>query len=314
MQRYIIRRLLFSLVVMWAVMTLVFVMIRAIPGDPITTLAGAEAGVERIEEIKNQMGLNRPVPVQYFYYMRNLLQGDLGDAVFTRAPVTDLIGQALPRTISLSVLAFSIAVVIGVPAGIVSAVRRYSIWDHLATLVAFLGLSMPTFWLAILLIIVFGVWLTWLPVFGYRPITDGLWDWLSHLILPAIATSGIFAAVIARQTRSAMLEVMRQDYVRTAYSKGLTERMVIYRHALRNALIPVITVMGIALALLLTGAVITENVFAINGAGRLLIQSILRRDYPVVQGMVLLVAFIFVLSNLVVDVLYAIINPRIRYT
>lgn len=314
MQRYLVRRLIFSLLVIWAVMTLVFIMMRAIPGDPITTLAGTEADVGRIEEIKRELGLTRPVPIQYLFYLRNLLKGDLGDAIFTRAPVTDLIAQALPRTVSLALISFFIAVLLGIPAGIVSAVRRYSVLDHAATLAAFLGLAMPNFWLGIILIIIFGVQLNWLPVFGYRSMSEGLWPWFSHLVLPAIATGSTFAAVIARQTRSAMLEVLRQDYVRTAYAKGLSERLVVRRHALRNALIPVVTVMGIALALLLTGAVIAENVFAINGAGRLLIQSILRRDYPIVQGMVLVVATVFVFSNLIVDILYAFINPRIRYT
>ena len=314
MQRYIIRRLLFSVVVMWAVMTLVFIMMRALPGDPITTLAGDEAHPDRIEEIKDSLGLNRSIAVQYFLYLKNLVQLDFGDAIFTRTPVIDLIKAALPRTISLTIVSFIVAISIGIPAGIISAVRRYSIWDHIVSLAAFIGLATPGFWLGIILIIIFGVQLNWLPVFGYRPITDGLWEWFSHLILPGIATGSGLAAVIARQTRSAMLETLSQDYVRTAYSKGLTERVVISRHALRNAMIPVITVMGIGFALLLTGVVITENVFAINGAGRLLLQSIFNRDYPIVQGMVLVVAAIFIMANLIVDVLYAVVNPRIRYT
>lgn len=314
MQRYLARRFLFSLVVMWAVATLVFLMMQAIPGDPITALAGAETDPKTIERIKQAYGLDKPVYVQYGQWFWGLLHGDLGEAIYGgRQSVSKLIRDALPRTISLAAIAFVIAVCIGVPSGIVSAVKRNSVWDYLASLGAFLGLSMPNFWLGIILIIVFGAKLHWLPVFGYVSITDGVWPWFSHLILPAITTGSAFAAVIARQTRSAMLEVLQQDYIRTARSKGLQERVVLLRHALRNALIPIITVIGIALALLLVGAVIAENVFAIKGAGRLLIEGIVGRDYPVVQGMVLVIAGIFVLTNLVVDILYAFINPRIRY-
>ena len=226
----------------------------------------------------------------------------------------DQMVEALPRTLSLSVVSFFAGVAIGFPAGIISAIRRYSVWDHVATFIAFLGLAMPGFWLGILLIIVFGVQLGWLPVFGYMPIGEGVWEWLSRLILPALATGTGFAAILARQTRSAMLEVLSQDYIRTAYAKGMRERVVIFRHALRNGLIPVVTVMGIALAILLNGAVITENVFAIRGLGRLFIDAILGRDYPIVQGVILLVACIFIFMNFFVDILYAVINPRIRYT
>lgn len=299
---------------MWAVATLVFIMMQAIPGDPITALAGTETDPKTIERLKQAYGLDKPVHIQYGRWFWNLLHGDLGTAIYGgRQPVSKLIRDALPRTVSLAAIAFVIAVCIGVPAGIVSAVKRYSIWDYLASLGAFLGLSMPSFWLGIILIIVFAAKLHWLPAFGYVSITEGVWPWFSHLILPAITTGTAFSAVIARQTRSAMLEVLTQDYIRTARAKGLQERAVLLRHALRNALIPVITVMGIALALLLVGAVIAENVFAIKGAGRLLIEGIVGRDYPVVQGMVLVIAGIFVFTNLVVDILYAFINPKIRY-
>ena len=314
MQRYIIRRFIFSLFAIWATMTVTFVFMRLLPGDPVTTLVGEEGDPSQIEAIKSRLGLDQPVPVQYFYYLRSLVTLDLGDSIYLRLPVMDQIMEALPRTLSLSVVSFFAGVAIGLPAGIISAIRRYSIWDHLATLIAFLGLAMPGFWLGILLIIVVGVQLGWLPVFGYKPIEDGLWAWLSRLILPALATGTGFAAILARQTRSAMLEVLSQDYIRTAYAKGMRERVVIFRHALRNGLIPVVTVMGIALAILLNGAVITENVFAIKGLGRLFIDAILGRDYPIVQGVILLVAFIFIFMNFFVDMLYAVINPRIRYT
>ena len=314
MQRYIIRRFIFSLFAIWATMTVTFIFMRLLPGDPVTTLVGEEGDPSQIEAIKARLGLDQPVPVQYFYYLRSLVTLDLGDSIYLRLPVMDQIIEALPRTLSLSVVSFVAGVAIGLPAGIISAIRRYSIWDHMATFIAFLGLAMPGFWLGILLIIVVGVQLGWLPVFGYKPIEDGVWAWLSRLILPALATGTGFAAILARQTRSAMLEVLSQDYIRTAYAKGMRERVVIFRHALRNGLIPVVTVMGIALALLLNGAVITENVFAIKGLGRLFIDAILGRDYPIVQGVILLVACIFIFMNFFVDLVYALINPRIRYT
>ncbi len=295
-------------------MTVTFVFMRLLPGDPITTMAGPEGDPAQIELIKQRLGLEEPVWVQYFLYIKSMATLELGDSIYRRLPVTDQILEALPRTLSLSAVSFAAGVLIGIPAGIISAIRRYSIWDHVATLIAFLGLAMPGFWLGILLIIVVGVQLGWLPVFGYSPISDGLWPWFSKLILPALATGTGFGAILARQTRSAMLEVLSQDYIRTAYAKGMRERVVIIRHALRNGLIPVVTVMGIALAILLNGAVITENVFAIRGLGRLFIESILGRDYPVVQGVILLVACIFIFMNFFVDILYAVINPRIRYT
>ncbi len=314
MQRYILRRFIFSLFAIWATMTVTFIFMRLLPGDPVTTLVGMEGDPSQIEIIKARLGLDRPVPIQYFFYLKSLATLDLGDSIYKRLPVNDLVAQALPRTISLAAVSFFAGVAIGLPAGIISAIRRYSIWDHGATLIAFLGLAMPGFWLGIILIIVFGVHLNLLPVFGYSPLSDGVWDWLSRLILPALATGTGFAAILARQTRSAMLEVLSQDYIRTAYAKGLRERVVINRHALRNGLIPVVTVMGIALAILLNGAVITENVFAIKGLGRLFIDGILGRDYPIVQGVILLVAVIFIFMNFLVDMLYAVINPRIRYT
>ncbi len=313
MQRYIVRRFIFSLFAIWAAMTLTFFFMRALPGDPITTLVGSEGDPASIEKIKNRLGLDKPVFIQYFLYMRSLVVLDLGDSIFQRLPVLDQIKTALPRTLSLTLVSFVLGLAIGLTAGIISAIRRYSMWDHIATTLAFIGLAMPSFWLGVLLIIVIGVQLGWLPVFGYVPITDGLWPWLSHLIMPAIATGASFGAILARQTRSAMLEVLSQDYIRTAYAKGMRERVVIMRHALRNGLIPIITVVGISFALLLNGVVITENVFAIKGLGRLFIEGILGRDYPIVQGVILFTALIFVFVNFAVDILYAFINPRIRY-
>jgi len=298
---YVLRRLIGSVIVMWAVATLVFFMLRLVPGDPIAAMLADAGGPDEIAAMKHKLGLDRS------------LHGDLGTSIYgSRVPVMQIITEAIPRTLSLSLLAFLIAVVIAVPAGILSATRRNTMTDTTVSLFAFLGLSMPDFWLAILLIIVFAANLHWLPAIGYTPIADGAWDWFRHLILPAIAIGTAFSAIIARMIRSSLLEVLSSDYMRTARAKGLTPRMIMLGHALPNAMIPVITVMGIAFALLISGAVVVENVFAIKGLGRVLIEGILNRDYPVVQGAVLVVSAIFVFSNLIVDLLYGVIDPRIR--
>lgn len=313
MKEYVLRRLAYAVLVMWAVATLVFFMMRAIPGDPVQAYVGFEGDPEAIEHIKRSLGLDRPLVVQYARWLAALTRGDLGFSIWNRQPVATQLAEALPRTLSLALLSFGVAVGIALPAGIVSAVRRYSFADHSLTFFAFLGLAMPDFWVGIVLIIVFAVELRLLPAFGYEGLAAGVWPWLSHLILPSIATGTSFAAILARMTRAALLEVLHDDYVRTARAKGLAERPVVLRHALRNALIPVITVMGIAFALLLAGAVIAENVFAIRGVGRLLIEAILNRDFPIVQGTILVIAAVFVFMNLLVDILYAVVNPKIRY-
>ncbi|MEO0820780.1 MAG: ABC transporter permease [Pseudomonadota bacterium] len=314
MTAYLVRRLIGAAVVMWAVATLVFFMLRLVPGDPIAAMLSDAGGPEEIAAMRAKLGLDQALVVQYAKWFWNLAQGDLGNSIYgSRLPVAQIIGEALPRTLSLALLAFVVAMIIAVPAGILSATRQNSATDNTVSFVAFLGLSMPDFWLAILLIIVFAANLQWLPAIGYVPLSEGFWPWLRHLILPAIAVGTAFSAIIARMIRSSLLEVMRADYVRTARAKGLTGRMVMLGHALPNALIPVITVIGIAFALLISGAVVVENVFAIKGLGRVLIEGILNRDYPVVQGAVLLVSAFFVLSNLAVDLLYGVIDPRIRY-
>jgi peptide/nickel transport system permease protein len=299
---------------MWAVATLVFVMLRLVPGDPFLAMVFDTGDPAAAEEMRRDFGLDDPMIVQYFKYIWQMLQGNMGTSIYgSRVPVSRIIAEAFPRTISLTVLAFVIALMISVPAGLISALRKHSMLDHSVTVVAFLGLSMPDFWLAILLIIVFAANLGWLPAIGYSPLSAGFWPWFSHLILPAIAIGTPFAAIVARMIRSSMLEVMKTDYMQVARSKGLLTWQLLLRHALPNALIPVITVMGIALALLMAGAVVVENVFAIKGLGRVLILGILNRDYPVVQGAILVVSAIFVFSNLIVDTLYTVIDPRIRY-
>lgn len=311
---YILRRVLGAIVVMWAVATLVFFMLRAVPGDPVAAMLFDAGDAAAVEALKARLGLDRSLVVQYFKWLWLTLQGDFGNSIYgSRVSVSRIIVEALPRTLSLASLAFVIAILIAVPAGLISAMKRNSALDNGVTLFAFLGLAMPDFWLGIMLIIVFAANLQWLPAIGYEPLSAGFWPWFSHLILPAIAIGTPFAAIIARMIRSSMLEVMRTDYITVARSKGLAANTILFRHALPNALIPVVTVMGIAVALLMSGAVVVENVFAIKGLGRVLIESILNRDYPVVQGAILAVSAIFVFANLAVDLLYGVIDPRIRY-
>ncbi len=286
MTRYLIKRTFGALLVMFAVATLVFFMLRLVPGDPIAAMLFDAGDPDAAEEIRRKLGLDQPMYVQYVKWLWLAMQGDFGNSIYgSRVPVSQLI----------------------------AATRKNSKLDYAVTLVAFLGLSMPDFWLAILLIIVFAANLQWLPAIGYVPLSEGFWPWFSHLILPAIAVGTAFAAIVARMIRSSMLEVLNAEYMQVARAKGLSEMSLILRHAFPNALIPVITVIGIAFALLMSGAVVVENVFAIKGLGRLLIQSILNRDYPVVQATILIVSAIFVFSNLLVDFLYTIVDPRIRY-
>ena len=300
---------------MLAVATLVFFMIRLVPGDPIAVMLADTGGAAEREALIRRLGLDQPLIVQFWKWFTGVLQGDFGASLYgSNQPVADILLTALPKPMSLAFLSFIVAIAIAAPAGIIAATRKNTAADVGVSLFAFLGLSMPDFWLAILLIIVFAANLQWLPAIGYAPMSEGFWEWLSHLILPAIAIGTGFSAIIARMIRSSMLEVLQADYMRTAASKGLTQRIMLLRHALPNAMIPVITVVGIAFALLISGAVVVENVFSIKGLGRVLIQGIQNRDYPVVQGAVLLVSAFFVLSNLIVDLLYAVIDPRIRYS
>ncbi len=311
--RYFVARVIQALVVVWAVGTLVFFMLRAVPGDPIQALL-ADVDPTVADTIRAKLGLDQPVLVQYLFWMRNTLAGDLGQSLYgSHQAVSVQIAEAIPRTVSLALVAFLVSFTLGLAAGVISAVKKDTILDYGFNLAAFLGISMPSFWIGIVLIIVFAVNLRMFPAIGYKPMSAGLDQWLRYLVLPGLAVGLPFSASIARLTRSAMLEVLGQDYITLARSKGLNETRVIFRHALRNALIPVVTVMGISLALLFSGSVVVENVFAIKGLGRVLIQSILNRDYPVVQGSILLVAVLLVFMNLAVDMLYLLIDPRINY-
>jgi peptide/nickel transport system permease protein len=302
---YIIRRLLLAIPVLIGVSILVFAIIRFIPGDPARAIAGVHASPEYIEQVREELLLDEGIHVQYFVYMKNLLQGDLGRSTFTRRPVTVELFERFPNTMVLAATAMGIAAILGMSAGIISATKRYSLFDNASMLAALVGVAAPVFWLGVMFQLLFSVNLGWLP-------SGGIGTW-KHLVLPALTLGLATAALIARITRSSMLEVLRQDYITTARSKGQVERVVVYKHALKNALIPVVTVMGLQFGTLLGGAVLTETVFSWPGIGRLMVDSILARDYPVVQGAVLLLAVFFVMINLVVDVIYAFLDPRINF-
>ncbi|MGQ9622030.1 MAG: ABC transporter permease [Candidatus Caldatribacteriaceae bacterium] len=333
MGRYVLKRLVLILPVLLGVSIVVFLVVRLTPGDPAKVMAGEHASPEFIEAVRVRWGLDRPLYVQYFIWLRSVLQGDFGTSIATHTPVLEELLQRFPATLELSLFAMIFAVLAGMTAGIISAVRQHSIFDYLAMTGALIGVSMPIFWLGLMLMFFFGLYLDLLPISGrldpeisLRTITglyliDALitrngrafWNALSHLVLPGVALGTIPMALIARMTRSSMLEVIRQDFIRTERAKGLPERRVIYRHALRNALIPIVTVIGMEFGLLLGGAILTETIFAWPGLGRYTVDAVYARDYPAIQGSVLFIAFIFVVVNLITDILYAFINPRIRY-
>lgn len=301
---FIGRRLLYLIPIFFGVTFIAFFILHLSPGDPAQLLAGEDASLADIQAIRKQLGLDKPLMVQYLVYLKNVAQGDLGTSIRTRRTVIREVMARYPATLELAGVSVIVASIIGFFAGIIAASHQNSVFDYGSMVVSLFGISMPIFWLGLMAMLLFSVILGWLPAVGRGGI--------SHLILPAVSLGANSAAVIARMTRSSLLEVIRQDYIQTARAKGLAERIVLYKHAVRNALIPVITVMGIQFGYLLSGSVLTESVFAWPGIGRLMVQSIYARDYPVVQGAILLVAINFVLVNLVVDVLYGYINPRIR--
>ena len=305
MFQYVIKRLLSIIPVLFGISLLLFFMLRALPGDPAQVLAGQMATPEDIEHIRHQQGLDKPMYIQYAVFLGQLAKFDLGRSARTQNPVIQEIWARLPNTILLAVVAITLACLFGIPAGIISAIRPYTFLDYLVTSTALFGISMPVFWLGLMLVIVFSVILPWLPAGG-----TGSWK---HVILPSITLTAFVVAFIARMTRSSMLEVLSQDYTTTARSKGLMEKVVVIKHALKNALIPIITVVGLQFGMLLGGAVLTETVFAWPGVGRLIVDSILARDYPVIQGTILIFGLIYTLVNLMVDVIYAFVDPRIRY-
>jgi peptide/nickel transport system permease protein len=319
--------------VLLGVSIVVFFMVRAIPGDPAQIMLGQQATQEQVQQVRENMGLDKPIFVQYGLFLKDAIRGDLGDSIVTGRPVTTELMVRLPATFELAAFAMLIAILVGVPVGVISAVRQYSLLDKTTSVLALTGISMPIFWLAMILVVIFGVNLELLPfpgrldpTIGITAITGlvlvdslltlnfaGFWDGLLHLIMPALALGTIPMAVIMRMTRSSMLEVMHEDYVRTARAKGVVPWRVVSKHALRNAMLPTITVIGLQVGLLMGGAIITETIFSWPGIGLYAYNSISTRDYASIQGVVLYGALLFVLVNLIVDVLYAILDPRVRY-
>ncbi|MDN4525686.1 nickel ABC transporter permease [Fictibacillus fluitans] len=308
----IVQRFIQLLLLLIGISFIVFLSMHIAPGDPASIIGGPTASKADIKAIQENLGLNKPILVQYWDYLKGVFTGDLGFSYQTKQSVTEALTQRFPNTLNLAIASIIVAVVIGVTAGIISALKHNSLFDALSTIIALGGISIPNFWLGAVLILIFAVNLQWLPVGG---LTEPFWtiEGMKQLILPALTLGTGSAAMIARMSRSAMLEVIRADYVRTARAKGVREKSVIMLHCLRNAMIPVITVIGLNFGFLLGGTIITEQVFAINGVGRLMIESIAARDFPMVQGAVLLVATLFVLVNLIVDIVYAFIDPRISY-
>ncbi|WP_458209440.1 ABC transporter permease [Haladaptatus sp. NG-SE-30] len=313
MRRYVAKRVAHAAFVMWLVATTVFFGLRLIPGGPVRTMLGQEATPKAVAALREKMGLNEPLYVQYLDWLIDMLTLNFGDSLSTGQSVSTLVGQAAPKTLSIGVLAIVVGLGIAIPAGIVSATRKGESVDYVATISAFLGVSMPAFFVGILLALVFGVWLNLLPVFGYTPPSQGIRPWLESILLPGIAVGLPYAAVVMRMMRSSLLEVLNEPYMRTARAKGVSNRVMLYKHALQNALIPVVTVAGIQLALVLVGSVTVELVFGIQGLGRLLVDSMLDRNYPVTQAVILIVAAVMVFTNLAVDLVYTVIDPRIGY-
>jgi peptide/nickel transport system permease protein len=326
MLTFFLRRLLFILPVVVGVSTVVFLVLQFIPGDPAQMILGDFATRQAVEALREELGLDQPLYVQYGRFLANLVTGDLGHSVAQRQPVLDLIMRRLPATIELAVAAMLVAIVLGISVGVLAAVNQNTFIDYLATTASLIGVSIPVFYLGLLLILTFSLNLGWLPVSGRGPAftsslaqllqgnTAPMLTTLSHLALPALALGLTFSALIARMTRATMLEVLQQDFIRTAKAKGLSQRLVLYKHALRNASIPILTVFGLQFSALLGGSVLTETVFAWPGVGRMAVDAIFTRDFPLVQGTVLIVALVFVFVNLLVDLAYGLLDPRIQYT
>ena len=310
---YFVRRLLATIPVIGMVAFFVFALLYLTPGDPAAVIAGDIATVADIERIRHQLGLDQPLLTRFWSWASAVLHGDLGISIFTNLPVTQLISQRVEPTLSLALCTLIVAVLVAVPMGVIAAWKVGRMIDRLVMVFSVAGFSMPVFVLAYLLIYAFAIDLDWLPVQGYTPLREGVWPWLRHLILPSIALGTIYIALIARITRATMLEVLAQDYVRTAHAKGLAPVAVLMRHALKNAAVPIVTIIGIGIALLISGVVVTESVFAIPGIGRLTVDAIIRRDYPIIQGVILIFSAVYVLVNLAVDLSYRLFDPRIQY-
>jgi len=309
---FLVQRAAISVVTLFVISMIVFTGVRMIPGDPARVMAGTEADAAGLEEIREKYGLKDPIPFQYLRWVGLALRGDLGESIRTRESVVKVVATKLPITIELAFLSLLIAVGIAIPAGVLAAVRRNTVWDVLTSGASLCGVSVPNFWLGIMLILFFSVRLGWLPASGFVPLWESPLANLQRMLMPAFVLGTALAAVLMRQTRNSMIEVMSADYIRTAYSKGLAGRVVVFRHAIRNSLIPVVTILGLQMGALMSGAVFTEQIFVVPGFGRLVVESVFTRDYPLVQGVVLLTASSYVLINLLVDVSYSLLDPRIR--
>ncbi|MGR3425052.1 MAG: ABC transporter permease [Sagittula sp.] len=313
MPRLIAFRVLQAIPVMFVVAVLTFLLMHMLPGDPATLIAGDMADQDAIAQIRRDLGLDQPVLVQLWLWITDLLQGDFGRSLMLNQPVLEAFFERLPVTLSLALVAFVITIPIGIVLGVVAAVWRDTWVDSAVMVLALVGVSVPNFWIAILSVILFSVALGWLPSAGYVPLTEDFWRWLACLIQPAVVLALFQIGYLARMTRSAMLDVLDQDYIRTARAKGVSARTTIVKHAFRNTLMQVVTVSGYILSLLIGGSVVIEQIFALPGIGRLLVQAIMARDYPVVQGTMLLLGFAFVFINIVIDLIYAYVDPRVRY-
>jgi len=313
MLNYVIRRILATIPVMAIVALFVFSLLYIAPGDPAAVIAGDQATPDDVARIRASLGLDRPFLIRFGEWSWHILHGDLGTSIFTNLPVAAMIAQRIEPTLSLMAVTLAFAVTVAVPIGVVAAWQADTLIDRAIMGFAVLGFSVPVFVIGYVIAYVFALQLDWLPVQGYTPFAEGFGPWIENLILPALALGCVYIALIARTTRAAMLEVLQQDYIRTARAKGIGPAGLLFVHALKNAAVPIVTVIGIGMALLIGGAVVTETVFAIPGIGRLTVDAILRRDYPVIQGVVLLFSFVYVVVNLVVDLTYTVLDPRIRY-
>jgi peptide/nickel transport system permease protein len=312
MIEFLVRRAFISAVTLLIISLIVFTGVRMIPGDPARVLGGTDADAAGLEEIREKYGLKDPIAVQYVRWLGLALRGDLGESIRTRTSVAWTVAIKAPITLELAALSLLVAVAIAIPAGVVAAVRRNTVWDVLASGLSLCGVSVPNFWLGIMLILLVSVRFGWLPASGFVPLGEDVIGNLKRMLMPALVLGTGLAAVLMRQTRNAMIEVLSADYVRTARAKGLAQRAVVIRHALRNGLIPVVTILGLQMGALMGGAVVTEQIFVLPGFGRLIVEAVFTRDYPVVQGVVLITASSYVLINLLVDVSYTVLNPRIR--
>jgi peptide/nickel transport system permease protein len=313
MWAYIVRRIIATIPVMAVVALFVFSLLYIAPGDPAAVIAGDQATPQDVERIRASLGLDRPYLIRFGEWLWNVLRGDLGVSIFTNLPVSLMIAQRIEPTLALMVVTLVLSISIAIPMGVIAAWKNGTWIDRAVMGFAVFGFSVPVFVTGYLLAYVFALELDWLPVQGYTPIRNGFFPFIENLILPAVALGSVYIALIARITRATMMEVLQQDYVRTAKAKGVGSRGVLFVHGLKNAAVPIVTVIGIGIALLIGGAVVTESVFAIPGLGRLVVDAILRRDYPVIQGVVLLFSFVYVLLNLLIDLLYTVLDPRIRY-